>query len=348
LTWVIFKQKRQQKLVLYFNVSILMIECMLLSFVIDRGGTKHVAGVGCKDNSQQVDKTSDGGWCIIGGVLVLYAVMVSTGWWFFSAADLFLKIVLTWRPLETSRANKMKKLTFRVGALTLPVILISIGLANNVLGAADLGVAWCQFHARNPEQKNLEWAILYFPVFAIALFTFAFMISIMVSLHRSANATGTARRKGWWKRYLRPIMFLAAFLAIFLWIFVFRVIAYFETDSWLAHAADWVQCLLVDQPAGVRECAPDKPPGGPSVILWNLIHIAVAGSGIYTFMIYGIMEENFRLWAKLLGDCCGNDFCRIWGSGAAQMRHRSSTVQAPKKGSKGNDAVKLDTRSEDE
>jgi len=279
--------------------------------------------------------------------LVLWAVMVSTAWWFFSALDLFLKIVLTWRPLETSKAFKIKEMAFRITAPGLPIVLLAVGLYYDIVGAADLGVAWCQFHARNPEHENLEWVVLYFPVFGIALFTFVFMISIMVSLHRSANATGTARRKGWWKRYLRPIMFLAAFLAIFLWIFVFRVIAYFETDSWLDNATDWVKCLLVDQPAGIRECAPDKPPNGPSVILWNLIHIAVAGSGIYTFMIYGIMEENFRLWAKLFGDCCGNDFCRIWGSGAVAMAHRASTV-GPKKGSKGNDAVKLEARSEDD
>jgi len=221
-------------------------------------------------------------------------------------------------------------------------------MAYDIVGAADLGVAWCQFHARNPKYKNLEWAVIYFPELIIATITFAFMISIMVSLHRSANATGTARRKGWWKRYLRPIMFLAAFLCIFLWIFVFRVIAYFETDKWLDSASDWVRCLLVDQPAGIRECHVAKPEYTPSIILWNLIHIAVAGSGIYTFMIYGIMEENFRLWARLFGDCFGNDFCRIWGAGAAAMRQRSSTVQAPKKGSKGNDAVKLEARSEDE
>jgi len=212
-----------------------------------------------------------------------------------------------------------------------------------------LGVAWCQFHSRTPGKTGLEWILLYFPVLGIAVFAFTFMIAIMISLCRSAQATGTNRRKGWWKRYLRPIMFLAAFLLIFVWIFAFRVLAWYDQNTWIQNAEDWVLCILVDGPAGLQDCAPDKPPGGPSVVLWNLIHVAVAGTGIYTFMIYGIMEENFRLWAKLLGDMCDNDSCRIWGAGAAQLRQRASTVQGPKKGSKGNDAVKLNTaRSEDD
>jgi len=232
-------------------------------------------------------------------------------------------------------------LFFRINAPLIPAILVSIALGENIMGAADLGVAWCQFHARNPDHPDLEWFILYFPVLLIAVFAFIFMISIMVSLCRSAKATGTNRRKGWWKRYLRPLIFLGAFLFIFIWIFAFRVSAWYSTNTWIANAVDWVECLLVDGPAGLRQCAPDKPPGGPSVVLWNLIHVAVAGTGIYTFMIYGIMEENFRLWAKLIGDCCNCDCCRVWGAGAAALRHRASTVQGPKKGSKGNDAVKL-------
>jgi len=339
-TWIIFKQKRAQKYVLYFNVSIVYITVILLSFVIYRGGGKHVAHMGCKDNSQTYD-TNGWNWCIVGGAMVVFGVMHSVSWWLISALDLFLKIVLQWRPMETSKANKAKELFYRINAPLIPAILVFIALGENIMGAADLGVAWCQFHARNPDHPDLEWFILYFPVLIVAVFGFFFMTSIMVSLCRSAQATGTNRRKGWWKRYLRPIVFLGAFLIIFIWIFAFRVSAWYQTQTWIDNAKDWVECLLVDGPVGLRQCAPDKPPGGPSVVLWNLIHVAVAGTGIYTFMIYGIMEENFRLWAKLLGDCCNCDGCRVWGAGAVALRHRASTVQGPKKGSKGNDAVKL-------
>jgi hypothetical protein len=35
--------------------------------------------------------------------------------------------------------------------------------------------------------------------------------------------------------------------------------------------------------------------------LWLLIHVSISGQGVFNFVIYGTMSDNYLLWAELIG-----------------------------------------------
>jgi hypothetical protein len=106
-TWLIFPEKRKQKYVLNFFITVFIISilCMVNAF---GPYSPHVASVGCANNSREIEQ-ADGGWCVFESVVINFATISGFYWWLINAIDVCLKVVFNFRPSTGSKQMKIKE-----------------------------------------------------------------------------------------------------------------------------------------------------------------------------------------------------------------------------------------------
>lgn len=103
-------------------------------------------------------RQSDGGVCLFESMSLFFFSLAGVLFWFASALDLYLKIVLTLRidPLLQSRLN----LLYRIVGWGIPILLLIIALSMEGFGGSP-GVSWCFFSGVVSE--SVEWGLFYYP-----------------------------------------------------------------------------------------------------------------------------------------------------------------------------------------
>ena len=155
-----------------------------------------------------------------------------------------------------------------------PALQVIIAAAAGVLGNADGGVGWCLIHGRKSGFSGVQWGILYFPILAFVISGVINMGLIIRAIVRSSRATKIVDMS----RFLRPIIFIVVFLMLLVAVFAYRSYAHFNESDWLDSATEWIRCLVIEQPQGLAECHPGKPPVHPSLGSWYLLHVRSASS----------------------------------------------------------------------
>jgi hypothetical protein len=174
-----------------------------------------------------------------------------------------------------------------------------------------MDMTYCFVHAR--EHEYIPWITTYYPLMIYLVIGAASMGSTLYVLCKATNklqqTTGT-KAKDAWKHYASALIFILLFFIVFFSIILFRAIAFFSDDIWTESATEFVVCLLSDQALYGRSCG-SKPRVVPNVGFWIFVQFVIAGSGFFSFLVYGLNSDLYLLWAARVGrvfqiDCCIN------------------------------------------
>lgn len=92
------------------------------------------------------------------GIFLFYFTLAAVIFWFISATDLYLKIVLNVK-IDLIRQKRLNKLYLACG-WGVPFILLIGALGDGAFGG-NAGTPWCFFSAKN--RGYLDWLLFYYP-----------------------------------------------------------------------------------------------------------------------------------------------------------------------------------------
>ena len=92
------------------------------------------------------------------GIFLFYFTLAAVIFWFISATDLYLKIVLNVK-IDLIRQKRLNKIYLAAG-WGVPFILLIGALGDGAFGG-NAGTPWCFFSAKN--RGYLDWLLFYYP-----------------------------------------------------------------------------------------------------------------------------------------------------------------------------------------
>ena len=286
-TWTLFPSKRRQHHLHMFLLCQFVISLLFVSSLITT--SSHPSTLGLDSFPQSTTPTSTT-TCIAQASLLVFFVNAGVFWWVLIAFHLFMKVVLHIR--LTTKQHNTATFVYHIISWGVSLILTAVGGAMGWFGRSSV-VPWCFFLDAAP--ATADWLLFYVPVGVRGVLGMAMMAAVMVKLSRQSALTAPMRRRqGGCMRNLRPLLFIFQFLIIFFFLILFRAILHFNQTQYTNATEEYVQCLLTGGQCG------DKPVGGPSVALFNLIIVVTAGQGLVPGLIYLSQRGTLDLWRGLL------------------------------------------------
>ena len=292
-TWVLFDEKRGQRFILYFVIC-----CFINSLAMFVSVCQGMFQVMCRNISTPETTTDRVSWCTINGFLIYYSALSGTVWWFVQAFDLWLKVVLDYRP--SVEVQKRKHTIYLVCGWVAPFIVM-LCMSAEQWGGQENGLPWC-----GPLGFTIQW-FFFVPVGIMSILGICCMVGIITSVCRSANAAGSASKNGAWKVHLRPILFILCWTGIFSFVFVYRFYAHFRLSLWQTALSEWIKCHVSEAPKELYKnknigfTCTDRPVNGPELPFALAIQFGLGSQGIWIFLLYGTMYDNYKLWSNFLG-----------------------------------------------
>jgi hypothetical protein len=337
-TYVAFKKVRKTWYTIFFTVSLWFISFSLLwsAPVQAKHGAPAVdtafANAQCIDNSQP----SKEGWCVFQAFCFLFFGGAAVTWWFMQALDLYLQI--RWDLRTWSHDNqKLKEVLYWVWGWGYPTLNVIIVGATGNFGNANNGIAWCFVI-----DSDLSWGVFYGPIAVHTFFGTVFVLLIIWTIYASSVRVGGNKKKGWWRIYVRPLIFVLGFLLVWSFIFAYRFSEHFNEDTYKSDSRALIQCLFTGAgvlnpslPPSYDNCPHAKPDKAP----WYMIQAILGCVGIIGFFLYQT-TENLVMWYHLLL-CKPYDFSQTTGDSKSGGQ---SKVPVAKSGSK-NRLVNATSRS---
>jgi hypothetical protein len=330
-TWLVFPEKRKQRMVLYFNSIIFLGNFFLLIlFCYTQANGILLIDVLCKDNTDLIN-TTDGGFCIFFAVVELYCIQCVIFWWGCSAVDLWLKVCMNFRPNLHTDEYDFKDMIFHIVCWGVPAFDIILLASLQALGGSDGGVPWCGVHGRVSDYP--QWVFFYAPIMiVVVLGSIAMVWTIVALVSLALKMDSSKNNKRWYLQYIRPAVFVAVMLVTILGITVYRLDAHVKFDLWTTSGKEFVYCLLVTSPkSGFTVDCGQRPANAPILSMWYYIMFVIAGQGTITFMLYGTMQENFELWGKFFNENFGCHCCCFHGQSLHVIndsRHDTTNMQS--------------------
>ncbi len=330
LTFTTFAEKRKSTYVVSFMAMLVVISTAIFIGALATYPQQKKNGIPealCENNTDEMEMPT-GGWCVVQAVSVVGGMISLAAWWCVSAADLFIKIVVGWRPSVSSRQHTILRWAYNIWGWAIPALLTIIALSLNSLGAVDLSGCYCFIHSRSNSFPFAPWLVVYYPIMIYIFVGGGSMIATLVTLSRSSRNSNSQSCK----HYSGPIIFVLVFLVVFGSLIAYRATAYFREAPWRESATEFVTCLLMEKPFNPSKVCGDghgHPSERPNVPFWNYIHFIVSATGLIAMTIYGTTGDIYKLWAARMGWLFNIDYCKRYGENtteaARQRRKRGDT-----------------------
>lgn len=294
VTNILFKRTRRKRYAIYFTVAIFFVSWMLLFGGVAQNTTE-VPGRYAKMRCQDSSHPSKRGYCLWLAMVMLYAGFSAVAWWFVQATDLYLNI--SWAAAKWSaERTRRKDIIYHVWGFGYPLCVLAISLGLDVLGDGNQGIPYCLF-IDSPAGDGVGWGLFYGPIFGQCVVGFVLMAFIIRQLWMSSIQLQAHKKKGWWKMYIKPLIFVGIFEFVWLFVFSYRIYGQVQKDEFKTESANLLRCVLQDRPAAAALGQTITCPSGasPDLGLWYMIQIVIAGVGLWSFLLYNT-EENFVLW----------------------------------------------------
>jgi hypothetical protein len=326
-TWVLFDEKRGQRFILYFVIC-----CFINSFAMFVSVCQGMFQVMCRNISTPETTADRVSWCTINGVLIYYSALSGSCWWFIQAFDLWLKVMMDYRP--SLRGKKHKDLIYMCMGWIMPLISIAI-MSIQHWGGQENGLPWC-----GALGFSLQWVLFFGPVGVMSVLGIFCMVGIVASVCHSAAASGSASKRGAWVVHLRPILFILCWTGIFSFVFVYRFYAHFRLSLWQTALTTWIKCHLSEAPKEIYKnknisfTCTDRPINGPELPFALAIQFGLGAQGIWIFLLYGTMYDNYKLWSNFFGCRKKTGTSQYEGASRTERGGNSSKASKSSKSSK--------------
>jgi hypothetical protein len=294
ITFIIFPEMRDKRYVLYFLACTIMVSIGNLISALPKASEL----VTCKSGAEDATTTNSAA-CVAQGVILHYFSLAAVTWWCVQGLHVLIDIVVKQKVVGT--AAKIRVYLYHFMAWGYPLI--------NVIACLALK-SYRQFYALHfCFASDYNWGFYFAPILFYLLIGWGSMLGIMAMVIKSQQGVVTNKRTRKCQALIRPIMFILMFFVIFLFIFIYRV--YFEVNKapLLASTMEWIQCNVADLPLA-RHVNGDmsfscgaRPKLTSSFAYYVIVHIAVAGQGIFVMLTYGTQWRLYELWLDKLGLC---------------------------------------------
>lgn len=334
ITFACFKKTRK-KYNLYFTITMIIInQSLLFSFLAKHDGVRGIMpSMRCEDNAHgRLD-----GWCLWQAICMLFGANAAACWWFIQSLDLYLQ--MKWNSRKWSKETTLKKdITYFCWGWAWPFLVCLICISGNELGNPVQGGPWCFFLF-----SGISWGLFYGPIFAQMVIGALLMGIIIKQLYTSSVKMKTHKKKGHWRLYVKPLLFVALFLLVWLVIFAYRFHLEIIEDEVLDTGEDFIVCVLGTKPGqallGNNIVCP--PYTSPPRTLYMLLVFFIATTGILCFFLY-YSRENIVMWFHFC-TCRSYNYSQTSGSQTGSMSKsstgtstegRKKRIIRPKKGHK--------------
>ena len=341
ITFGVFKEKRSQRLILYYSISSTAVS---LTFVATNAyGPEKVL---CKSETQPYDQ-NDYSMCFFQACLLLYFSMCACCWWFCQIIELFAKIHLQKKRFEWAR-KWMHLFSWGYPAL---ITGTAIALGDVIYYRSPL--TYCFIGSRRDTGTEFDIYAFFWPIGVMVIFGIFLMGFVLSTIYTTAmrvNAGGKKARSKLLAMYRTPVLFVSFFVFIWLFIFAYRFVQDAEFDDYVSAGIAWVQCLMMNDILGVANPStnPDADisilvarglrgaseagcgelvPSAPSELLTDLMNICTFGQSIFLFLVFGLQASVLRLWKKKSQTLLSKMGVSTIGSsrGSARSRRKSAS-----------------------
>lgn len=306
VTWLAFIEKRKQVYQLSFTFCICGVALNILAGV---GAKGYGPRLGCKNNAHPSIQSPASDFCPWNGAIMHLLPLCAGVWWCVISVDLALKV---YQVKFTAAQKRWKEIIYKIFGWGIPSLFTVIAAGLKGYGGST-GLSWCFFNNDSPEYvaNVLFWG----PIIFLFILGSSCMFFTLYTLFLSSKRTGTRKKPGWWKQYVRPILYIMEFVVVFGAVCAYKFYQVDYNTKWSESSVEFVSCLL--GPGGGEELCGKHPAERPNVGFWRFVHFCIVGQGIIAFIVFGTQSSNYTLWYNL---------CFVEGMGWSQKSKNNGST----------------------